>query len=88
MKVVRKVTIMQDFTADATPTNSMSWNIPVNKDYCIIPWQEMTTQQRLDYDQVAFRMQVQRALLRGNGFFDVLVKYKTPAEMSDALRHG
>ncbi|WXC60287.1 hypothetical protein SNK03_006149 [Fusarium graminearum] len=41
----------------------------------LIPYVYMSEEQQSTYDHVLFRMEVHRALLRGNGFYDVLIPH-------------
>jgi hypothetical protein len=56
--------------------------LPVGKDSKVIDPSKMTLKQKLVYEHVVFRMVVHRALLRGNGFFDVIFPQFPQATLS------
>ncbi|KAF4996451.1 hypothetical protein FGRMN_4508 [Fusarium graminum] len=81
---MRKVEHLVHFTPTSLPSNSEAWGLPVDKYGIIILPDKMDIPQRLKFDQVKFRMEVHRALLRGKGYYDLLVpECKPQAEELD-----
>lgn len=72
-EVVRKVGHTHLFQEGSEPSNPAAWGIPLDKHGHILDPAKMSTEQKLALDHVLTRMDIHRALLRGNGFYEVLV---------------
>ncbi|KAF9774578.1 hypothetical protein IL306_007410 [Fusarium sp. DS 682] len=55
-------------------SNPKVWDMALDENGHILEPQMLDEEQKATYDNVMFRMDIHRALLRGTGFYDVLFK--------------
>ncbi|KAF4991590.1 hypothetical protein FGRMN_7709 [Fusarium graminum] len=67
----------------AVPSNPKIWDVPLDENGRIP--EVLDTSQELALDHAMFRMDVHRALLCGTGFFDLIVRVKTPDSLEERL---
>ncbi|KAG5793069.1 hypothetical protein H9Q69_007878 [Fusarium xylarioides] len=87
MEVDRKVEHTSLFEEGSAPSNPAAWGIPLDEHGHILRPEKMSTEQKLALDHVLTRMDIHRALLRGNGFYEVMVP-QLPEATVEAIGAG